>query len=289
MVGCAIGVDRHHFFRLGGFDEGLEVWGGENIELAFRYWMCGGEVKTVPCSRVGHIFKKFPYGFKDGKWVTMFKNSGRVAKLWMGDYQKYFFAFNKVYGMKQSSYTLEENNSISQRKRFIDSLQCKSFKWYLENVAKELQEPPKNSIYYGEIVNKFVTLCFKVEADNVTIGLTQECYPSKIIPMNFFSVGTDGVFRYHDKCVQTNFNRLEIGTCPQKKSAGQVTWACEGSVFGMHLVQRETMKDGSVRKRCVMQVTSYGKYEGQQMPEMAKCQEDQVFQKWMMTHKFDFT
>ena len=57
LVGCAIAVERDYFMKLGAFDEGMRIWGGENIELGFRTWMCGGQVKTVTCSRVGHVFK----------------------------------------------------------------------------------------------------------------------------------------------------------------------------------------------------------------------------------------
>jgi len=57
LVGCAIAVERNYFMKLGAFDEGMRIWGGENIELGFRTWMCGGQVKTVTCSRVGHVFK----------------------------------------------------------------------------------------------------------------------------------------------------------------------------------------------------------------------------------------
>jgi polypeptide N-acetylgalactosaminyltransferase len=57
LVGCAIAVQKDYFFRIGSFDEGMKVWGGENIELGFRAWMCGGQVTTVTCSRVGHVFK----------------------------------------------------------------------------------------------------------------------------------------------------------------------------------------------------------------------------------------
>ena len=44
IVGCAIAVQKAYFFRIGTFDSGMNVWGGENIELAFRTWMCGGQV-----------------------------------------------------------------------------------------------------------------------------------------------------------------------------------------------------------------------------------------------------
>lgn len=44
LVGCALAVSRKYFNKIGGFDDNMNVWGGENIELAFRTWMCGGQV-----------------------------------------------------------------------------------------------------------------------------------------------------------------------------------------------------------------------------------------------------
>ena len=36
MVGAAFAVDRKYFLELGGYDEGMDVWGGENLELSWR-------------------------------------------------------------------------------------------------------------------------------------------------------------------------------------------------------------------------------------------------------------
>lgn len=49
--------------------------------------MCGGELKLIPCSRVGHIFRhRRPYGDPHGQ-DTMTYNSLRVAHVWMDEYK----------------------------------------------------------------------------------------------------------------------------------------------------------------------------------------------------------
>lgn len=29
-------VDKHYFYNIGGFDEGMDIWGSENLELSFK-------------------------------------------------------------------------------------------------------------------------------------------------------------------------------------------------------------------------------------------------------------
>lgn len=38
-VGCAFAVDRDFFYEIGSYDEGMDIWGSENLELALRVWI----------------------------------------------------------------------------------------------------------------------------------------------------------------------------------------------------------------------------------------------------------
>ena len=36
LVGCSLAIEKNYFFETGAFDEGMDIWGGENIELPVR-------------------------------------------------------------------------------------------------------------------------------------------------------------------------------------------------------------------------------------------------------------
>lgn len=88
-------MNRDYFFELGSYDEQMRIWGGENLELSFRVWQCGGSVEIAPCSHVGHLFRKSsPYTFPGGVGEILYGNLARVALVWMDDWAEFYFKFN---------------------------------------------------------------------------------------------------------------------------------------------------------------------------------------------------
>lgn len=146
MAGGLFCIDRDYFNYLGKYDEGMDIWGGENLELSFRIWMCGGSLEIITCSHVGHVFRKStPYTFPGGTSKIVNHNNARLADVWLDEWKDFYFAINPV--AKNA-----DRGDTSGRKKLRQALKCKSFRWYLENIYPESQMPLE---YYslGEIRN----------------------------------------------------------------------------------------------------------------------------------------
>lgn len=61
MAGGLFAVERKYFWEIGSYDEQMDGWGGENLEMSFRIWQCGGRLETVSFKRLCKHKRKFSY------------------------------------------------------------------------------------------------------------------------------------------------------------------------------------------------------------------------------------
>ncbi|KAH8392319.1 hypothetical protein KR215_006027 [Drosophila sulfurigaster] len=152
MAGGLFSIDKDYFYGIGSYDEGMDIWGGENLEMSFRVWMCGGVLEIAPCSRVGHVFRKStPYTFPGGTTEIVNHNNARLVEVWLDDWKEFYYSFYP--GARKAS-----AGDVSDRKNLRDRLKCKSFRWYLENVYPE-SLMPLDYYYLGEIRNAETETC----------------------------------------------------------------------------------------------------------------------------------
>ncbi|XP_059147959.1 polypeptide N-acetylgalactosaminyltransferase 1-like isoform X2 [Physella acuta] len=144
MVGPGFAVDVEYFKHIGTYDKDMLIWGGENIELAWRVWLCGGQLLHVPCSHIGHIERSQPYTFPKGRRETEQHNYKRAVEVWLGDYKKY--VYNLFPGMKDL-----DVGDLRERHAIKSQFQCHNFSWFLHNVWPELLPYQDNSIVWGQV------------------------------------------------------------------------------------------------------------------------------------------
>jgi len=207
MAGGLFAMDRKYFEELGEYDPGLDIWGGENLEISFRIWMCGGRLDIIPCSRVGHVFRKRrPYTSTSKSGVdTQTRNSLRVAKVWLGEYIKHFY--DTAAGVE----TMDAGD-LSGRLQLREKLKCKDFAWYHQNIYPELEIPgqPSNKSAQEKVKNLHKYERWDQRTRNYTSSFQMKHTPSNLCVEPVESVTAKG-------------SRLKLSTCLRSKKQSWYT------------------------------------------------------------------
>lgn len=134
MTGGAYAINREYFFELGGYDEGMFPWNGENYELSFKLHLCGGNIVQVPCSRVGHVNRKFkPYSTLYNETTDFStRNLKRLVEVWFDD------DFKHLYYDGHPDRIEMDAGDLTTAKNLKAKLNCKPFKYFLDVIAPDI-------------------------------------------------------------------------------------------------------------------------------------------------------
>ncbi|XP_042157624.1 polypeptide N-acetylgalactosaminyltransferase 18-like [Oncorhynchus tshawytscha] len=182
LIGCFV-VDRKYFEKIGLLDEGMEVYGGENVELGIRVWQCGGSVEVLPCSRIAHIERAHkPY--TQDLTAHVRRNALRVAEVWMDEYKNHvYMAWNVP--LQNSGIDIGD---LSERKALRNRLLCKSFSWFLANIYSEMRTY-SDTVAYGVLKNALRSdLCLDQGPDLDNIPILYVCHG--MTPQNVYYTNT---------------------------------------------------------------------------------------------------
>ncbi|CAC5399676.1 GALNT [Mytilus coruscus] len=133
MAGGLFAISAKWFWEMGGYDPGLDIWGGEQYELSFKIWQCGGKMIDAPCSRIGHIYRKFAPFANPGVGDFVGRNYKRVAEVWMDEYASYLYNH-------RPHYKSIDPGDLTAQKAIRQKLKCKPFKWFMKEVAFDLED-----------------------------------------------------------------------------------------------------------------------------------------------------
>ncbi|KAK2167002.1 hypothetical protein LSH36_32g00042 [Paralvinella palmiformis] len=179
-------IYKDFFTEVGELDEGMERWGGENLDLPIRVWLFGGRVVQVPCSHAAHMERQHQRDYRQephSQWYPIMKkgitiskvcgipcyicqlialkrfgwdkyinrNYRRVVDVWFDDYKKY------VYRMKPQ---LEKVHVGDLSERFEVKKRAKhNFEWFLRNIYPELGLYDISSFGYDWLRNLRINKC----------------------------------------------------------------------------------------------------------------------------------
>lgn len=214
IAGGLFAVDKDFFEYIGSYDDQMEIWGGENVEMSMRIWMCGATLEIMPCSRVGHIFRStMPYGFGPGKTYhsTVTKNLRRTAEVWMDEKKSIF------YKAQPAAKNIEFGN-ISSRLALKKRLNCKSFDWFISNIYPEFNGQKIITEQYKQLhLDRIGCLSYEQSSRSVVMTLCELPLKGPLSNQAWVITG-DGQIKHQSLCLtkMESSSQLYLTQCISK-------------------------------------------------------------------------
>ncbi|XP_034032935.1 probable polypeptide N-acetylgalactosaminyltransferase 8 isoform X3 [Thalassophryne amazonica] len=163
-------ANRHFIEEIGVLTEGMYENHGENVELGIHVWTCGGSIEIVPCSRIAHI-EGYHKLYVHAVGLAQRTDALRAAEVWMDEYKH---NVNLAWNLPFKDHGIDIGD-VSERKKFRETLQCNTFKWYLDNVYPRL-DPWDNLLAYGAMRNINSNMCIDEGSGDSHTPVALTCY-----------------------------------------------------------------------------------------------------------------
>jgi hypothetical protein len=168
--GPLFAIHRDQYFKLREMDKGFERFGGSNIELSLKYWMCRGRVIQVPCARAGYIpITEWPlpmipdklkrlagitqpgdflyYGAKsDPHTIFSVRNYLRIVRVWFRNHAAKHLFYKEAFGSttlppEWAQYEVgmeDDDDGIDTEEAGRDKNKCQDFEWFDRHVLMSI-------------------------------------------------------------------------------------------------------------------------------------------------------
>lgn len=132
----ATALPRALFQRLGGYDEGMRMYGAAEPEFSLRAWLHGAEVVLLPALRVEHRFKpkRERQEFMGEVRPFMVHNSLRFGLLYLseaGCLQLLRYHARKFPNLFELAIRMVERSDVWQRRSALEKCQQRPFAWFV--------------------------------------------------------------------------------------------------------------------------------------------------------------
>jgi len=217
--GDVLATRRTFLDSIGGFDDQLrpDDGAGTLVELSLRAWMCGGAVRIATCSRVA------VRNSLKARRVADPVNYRRVAELWLEDFRGTAYRQGGV----SEEMSPSEKQSVSERRSYISRTVpsgCKSFSWYLSNVASAVLAPSENMREFGKLRAKTMYCVRAAESGEVDMTL---CRQFMYEPATLFELTADGALFRGDRCLEATGDGGQVRWRPCDEGSRKQQWRLE--------------------------------------------------------------
>jgi glycosyltransferase involved in cell wall biosynthesis len=130
-------VSRKAFQLLGGYDDGMRIYGGAEPEFSVRAWLSGFEIRSVPSLVIEHTFKSADERrqLTKARRVFLVHNSVRFGLLYLSEAMVLrtirLLACEFPEGAGEA-FRMVEASDVYQRRSYLDETLTFPFSWFVE-------------------------------------------------------------------------------------------------------------------------------------------------------------